>query len=48
LAGNIVRLELPDVPPGKARHLMCSRNVDAGLIERMDQAITRLRFDRGR
>jgi polar amino acid transport system substrate-binding protein len=48
LAGSIVRLELPDVPPGKARHLMCSRNVDAGLIERMDQAITRLRFDRGR
>jgi polar amino acid transport system substrate-binding protein len=48
LAGSIVRLELPDVPPGKARHLMCSRNVDAGLVERMDQAITRLRFDRGR
>ena len=48
LGARIVRLELPDVPPGKARHLMCSRNVDAGLIERLDQAITRLRFDRGR
>ena len=34
-----------DVPPGKPRHLICSRKVDVALIRRVDQAISRLRFD---
>lgn len=45
LGSSIVRLELPDVPPGKARYLMCSLGVDTALISRVNQAISQLRFD---
>ncbi|MDQ5916819.1 MAG: hypothetical protein QG584_2713, partial [Pseudomonadota bacterium] len=46
LGPRVARINLPDVPPGKARHLMCSLTVDPALIQRFDQAISRLRFDR--
>jgi polar amino acid transport system substrate-binding protein len=46
LGPRVARINLPDVPPGKPRHLMCSLTVDAALIQRFDQAISRLRFDR--
>lgn len=45
VSSRITRLEFSDVPPGKARYLMCSRHIDPGLLERIDAAISRLRFD---
>ncbi len=45
VSGRLSRIEFSDVPPGRARHLMCSRHIDPGLLERIDAAISRLRFD---
>lgn len=46
LGARVVRVNLPDVPPGKPRHLMCSQAVSPTVIQHLDQAISRLRFDR--
>ncbi|MDU9415771.1 hypothetical protein [Pseudomonas sp. zfem005] len=39
---ELVRLEFPDMPPGRPRHLMCSHAVSADTLERIDQAIQRI------
>lgn len=44
-AARIVRLPLADVPPGRTRHLICSRTVPPEEAERIDRAIIRLRFN---
>lgn len=46
LEGRLQRIELKNVPPGKARHLMCSRHLPAETMARIDRAIKALRFDR--
>lgn len=46
LARSIHRMELSDIPPGRPRHLMCSKQTPAALIDRIDRAISLLRFDR--
>lgn len=45
VSSRLARIEFSDVPPGSARHLMCSRHIAPGLLERIDAAISRLRFD---
>lgn len=44
---ELVSLVFPDMPPGRPRHLMCSRSVPAATLERIDQAIRTLGLDRG-
>ncbi|MBH9577487.1 transporter substrate-binding domain-containing protein [Inhella proteolytica] len=36
---NLVRFEFPDMPAGLLRYLMCSRQVDPAVLERVNQAI---------
>lgn len=45
-ARQVRRIGLTDVPPGKARHLMCSHRVDVATMARIDRAISDLRLDR--
>lgn len=42
---NLVRLEFADMPSGLPRHLMCSQQVDAAQMERLNQAIRQLGLD---
>ncbi|MCP5268410.1 MAG: transporter substrate-binding domain-containing protein [Zoogloeaceae bacterium] len=46
MARQLIQLPLLDPPPGKPRYLMCSRQVSAAQLERIDQAISRAGFDR--
>ena len=39
---RLAKLSMPDLPPGQLRHLMCSKEVDRTLRERIDQAIAAL------
>lgn len=39
---RLARLSMPDIPPGQLRYLMCSKEVEQRLQERLDQAIRAL------
>jgi polar amino acid transport system substrate-binding protein len=39
---SLTQLSMPDLPPGNLRYLMCSKEVDRALRERIDQAILAL------
>jgi len=36
---TLVRIDFPDMPPGLTRHIACSRDVTAEMMERLNQAI---------
>ncbi|MGA6104087.1 hypothetical protein ABS648_08880 [Pseudomonas solani] len=44
---ELVSLVFPDMPPGRPRHLMCSRSVPEATVQRIDQAIRAMGLDRG-
>ncbi|WP_369958742.1 substrate-binding periplasmic protein [Pseudomonas benzenivorans] len=39
---RLAQLNMPDIPPGQLRYLMCSREMDRRLRERLDRAISAL------
>lgn len=36
---SVVQYEVPDVPPGLKRHIVCSRDIPAATMEKLNQAI---------
>ncbi|MYN07752.1 substrate-binding periplasmic protein [Pseudoduganella aquatica] len=36
---NVVQYEVPDVPPGLKRHIVCSKDIPAATMEKLNQAI---------
>lgn len=39
---NVTQYDVPDLPPGLKRHIVCSRDTPAAIIERLNQAIRTL------